>query len=105
MKVASITVPAMNHGLMAFTMSSSARLRWLLREDGCVHVHAGTKRDAGRQPIEDDLDGNPLDDLDEVAGGVLGRQQTELGAGGAGNRVDMAGERLAVHVHMDLGAL
>ena len=42
--------------------------------------------------IEDDLDRQALHDLDVVAGGVLGRQHAECGAGAALETVDLAVE-------------
>jgi len=56
------------------------------REGGYMTKFAG-KRAAG---IENDLHGNALDDLGEVARRVIGRQQRELLSTRRGNAVDMA---------------
>src|SRR5262252_8976365 len=42
-----------------------------------------------------DLDGNALDDLDEVSGRVVGRHQREPRAGRSRDALDLAVERLA----------
>src|SRR5207237_32569 len=72
------------------------------RRDG----HAGTQPVLGILPrIEHDLHRHTLYHLDEVAGGVLRRQQAEAGAGRTGDAVDLAGVLTAVRVHRDHGAL
>src|SRR6202023_1296364 len=50
---------------------------------------------------EVDADGNALDDFDVVAGGVFGREERELGAGGSANLGDLAVE-LAAAESVDL---
>jgi hypothetical protein len=45
--------------------------------------------------VEHDLHRHPLDDLDPVAGGILGRQQREAGTGAGADRVHHAAEPLA----------
>src|SRR5579871_6030101 len=58
------------------------------------HTHAGAKyRPAGiRLLIDRDTHGNPLDDLDPIAGGILRRQQRELGTAGLSDAFDVAVE-------------
>src|SRR3979490_3225429 len=67
------------------------------RNDG----HARAERDISRRIIHDDLDRHALDDLDVVAGGVLGGQQRERGAGARLNAVDMAADH-APRIAVDL---
>ena len=59
------------------------------------------KRDIGRRFVHDDLDRRALDDLDLIAGGILGRQQQERGAGSGLNAGDMAAHR-ALRIGVDL---
>src|SRR5580700_4067927 len=74
MKVASITVAAINHGFMsAFGLAKEGVIAPLPQEDGDVDVHAGPKHVACGKWIERDLHGNPLYHLDIVAGSVFGR--------------------------------
>src|SRR5262249_3827810 len=49
--------------------------------------------------IEDDLNGNPLDDLDEVACCVFRRQYAEQWSSGAADAVDVAPVGAAIRVH------
>src|SRR5579859_7579737 len=58
--------------------------------DGRNHGHARTERDVARRIVEDDLDGYALDDLDIIAGGVLGRQKREGGPRARLDAGDMA---------------
>ncbi|CAD5251153.1 hypothetical protein BOSE21B_10914 [Bosea sp. 21B] len=74
---------------------------WLLRDvparvdrDHDRHARAQNVL-AGRFRRQDDADRHALDDLGEVAGGVVGRQQGEDRAGAAGNAADRAVESLA----------
>ena len=46
-----------------------------------------------------------MDDFYVVAGGILGRKQTEERAGRAGDAVHMAFQSLAGRIHMDFGSL
>ena len=55
--------------------------------------------------VEDDLHRDALHHLDEVAGGVFRRQQAQARAGGAGDGIDVAVDRLAVHIDLDFGPL
>ena len=60
--------------------------------------HAGTQGVVAvflLQVGEVDADGDALDDLDVVAGGVLGREERELGAGGSADLGDLAVELAA----------
>ena len=81
---------------------------------GLIDFHFGQGRHARHQAaihgldvlrFEDDLDRHALDDLGEVAGGVIGRQQGELGARGRREAVDGAEQGLARHgvdLHADV---
>ena len=51
--------------------------------------------------IEHDLHRNPLHDLHVIAGGILGRQQAETGAAGAGNAIDLALVAFSVGIDFD----
>src|SRR6186997_1204968 len=79
MKVAHITETAISHGLMC-RCSVIARSFQIDRRHG---RHAGTQEMLGvLAGIEHDLHGDALNDLHEVAGRVLRRQQAEPRAGG-----------------------
>src|SRR5215472_2225550 len=52
-----------------------------------------------------DLDGNPLDDLDEVPGRIFRRQQTEERPGRAADAVDVPAVSPAARIDIDLGTL
>src|SRR5580704_15093130 len=99
MNVASITVPAMIHGLIAGLMAPGAGMRSsttsvcrtvgiarspvgvLLGENGRFDVHSRTQHlIATGNRIEHDLHGNPLNNFDVIAGGVFRRQQAHAGA-------------------------
>src|SRR5690349_19363758 len=74
-----------------------------LRGDG----HPQTQEVVGRVVlVEDDLDGDALDDLDEVAGGVFRGEHAEAGAGAGLHAVDVAVEDLVGEgVDLDLNGL
>ncbi len=55
------------------------------------HRHAGAEQYVGRL-VEHDLHRHALHDLDEIAGGVLRRQQAEGGAAAGLDAVDLAFE-------------
>ena len=56
--------------------------------------------------VEDDLHRDPLDDLGEVAGGIVSGKQRELGTGRRGDAVHLAGEDVAANrVDRDLDLL
>src|SRR5579862_4322791 len=58
----------------------------VLDADGRVHAHARPQDLAiGTAAVEDDLDRHALGNPDVVAGGVVGREQGETGAGGLGD--------------------
>src|SRR5262245_2451981 len=108
MKVASITATATIHGLAGVLIRDcyggplpSASV------DGGRHRHARPQQVirvlAG---VEHDLHRHPLDHLDEVAAGVLGRQQAEARPRGRGDAFHLALEGLpAVGVDLDVGHL
>src|SRR4051794_12908707 len=68
--------------------------------------HRHSRKQAARQwigPIDRDLDRYALHYLGEVAGGVVGRQQSEFLTAGRRYAVDSPAHRLAVEsVHVDL---
>ena len=66
-----------------------------------LDADVGSYGEAGTQGVvfvfvlevgEVDADGDALDDLDVVAGGVFGREEGEAGAGGSADLSDLAGE-------------
>src|ERR1700685_1713410 len=59
---------------IGFRLSSGA--------DSCYPGKSGTQRRRDRGVVQRDLDRNTLHDFCEVAGGVVGRQQSELGSAG-----------------------
>src|SRR5262245_1523950 len=109
MKVANITEMAMIHGLIGFCSVMEARNSpWLLfRVHGRDDRHPGPQQSFGiLRGVEHDLHGDALDDFDEVAGGILRRQQAEARAGRAGDAVHFALELAsAERVDFDFGAL
>src|SRR4051812_16410626 len=52
--------------------------RSLSRADGCNYGESGTQLRGESRVLECDFDGNTLDDLGEVARGIVGRQESEL---------------------------
>src|SRR5579862_4673522 len=89
MNVASVTVTAMNHGLMDGFPFDTAALS--------THVDRGLDRHSRPQQvlfvlilIEPDSHGESLHYLDVVSGGVLGREQAEQRTGGAGKALDLS---------------
>src|SRR5262249_14035249 len=93
MNVANITDVAMRQGLMC--RCSVMTELGLSPISSCIHL----RNDRHARPqqviriltgIQHDLHWHALHDLHEVAGRVLGRQQTEAGAGGAGDAVHLA---------------
>src|SRR5580658_10518197 len=82
MNVASVTVTAMNHGLMdGFPFDTTAL---------SAHIHRWLNRHARPQHVlfvlilvEPDSHGESLHYLDVVSGCILGREQAEQWAGGA----------------------
>src|SRR4029453_10219525 len=56
---------------------------------GGDYRHAGAERDIGRRIVHVDLDRYALDNLDEVAGSILGGQQRERGSGPGLDALDM----------------
>ena len=91
MKVANITAIATIHGLTVFGEGSTRRSRGcLLDPHGRRHRHARPQQVLRILTLlEHDLHRHALHDLDEVAGGVLRRQQAEAGAGCGGDAVDV----------------
>src|ERR1700678_2374370 len=71
------------------------------------HRHAGPEVSRGGAVcVENDLDRNPLHDLGEIAGGVVGRQQRESLAAGRREAVDMAViEAAGEHIDFDIDRL
>src|SRR5512147_1482344 len=99
--VGSITVTATSH-LFMMPPGLSA-----LDEDGGDNGHPHPQQVVGVAPlVEGDPDGDPLDDLDIVPGGVLGRKQGKHGARAGHDAVHAAAKHLAgVGVHLDLDLL
>src|SRR5262245_54371302 len=59
-------------------LEAAIRCRLPSRPNGRDHGESGTKFRGDSRIVQRDLDGNTLHDLREVAGGIVGRQQSEL---------------------------
>src|SRR2546428_9262054 len=103
MIVTSITERVMSHfwapGRLAHEVIALAQL------DGDDRGHPRAQRVgvAELPGLEPDLDGQPLDHLDPVAGGILRRQEREARARAGGERVHLAAEGPVgegVHAHL-----
>src|SRR5271169_1428395 len=106
MNVASMTVPAIIHGLMSVLCLAKAGVIALLPcEDGGVHVHAWAQHKALRQRVKRNFHGNSLHYFDVIPSGVLWRQKAEARSGRTGDGIHAAGEVPAIHVDMDLRSL
>src|SRR5262249_19811790 len=109
MKLASATTMAISHGLAPLPLAAVGAPAWIdatliatpaavhragawIDSHGRDHRHARPERDVGRRIVHNDLDRHALHDLDVVAGGVLGRQQRERGAGSRLNAVDVTAD-------------
>src|SRR4051794_5324791 len=107
MKVATETTIAMSHGFWAPPLGAAAALpgagpALIPAPSGARKATAPARPAPGAPPtgrgrpprrsgvLHDDLHGHPLNHLDVVAGGVLGRQQRERRAGPGLDAVDMA---------------
>src|SRR5690349_11428052 len=99
MKAASATTGAMIQGVGPVAAAApppgagagSAMLSARPDIDGRNHREAEAGDETvGQRLVEHDLHRHPLHHLDEVAGGVLRRQQAEARAGAALDRIDMA---------------
>ena len=53
--------------------------------------------------LDENLDGNALDHLDEIAGGILRRKQSLTGTGGASDGIDDTFEILAIGIDANDG--
>src|ERR1700720_4916591 len=98
MNVASVTVMAIPPGLiepsgirsleMNLSIIAFASKPVLLRDHRGIHIHAGPQDCfVGRNGIENNLHGNALHDLDEISGGIFGRQQADDGSCSTGERI------------------
>src|SRR5262244_1824536 len=102
MKVASIAVAAMIQGLITVVFMA---LPCLTGENRRIHVHARPENESCRHVFEDDLYGNPLDNLDEVARRIFRGQKAELRSSRTGNGIDVSFKGAAVHVHLHFSFL
>src|SRR5262245_15088108 len=90
--------------------AAKAHRWWRVRRS--PQVHRGDNAHARSQltvtvlsRFKHDLDGNPLDDLDEVPGRIFWRQQTEERPGRAPDAVDVRTVGPSARIHGDCGAL
>ena len=90
----------------SFRCDSRSFLHGGLGVDRRLRRHARPQQSIQLPIVEHDLDGDALDDLGEVTGGVVGRQQSELEAAGGRETIDMAlqGRRMEA-VDLDLDGL
>src|ERR1700733_7904714 len=100
MNVASVTVTAMNHGLMAGFPFDTAALS--------AHIHCWLDRHSRPQHVcfvlilvEPDSHGESLHYLDVVSGRVLGREQAEQRTGGAWKTLNPSFVIASESVHSD----